>query len=396
MSDADLDRLLPFYERGWEEGGFEAGVQMALERLLVSPSFLFRVERDPTDIPPNAVYAIEDLDLASRLSFFLWSSIPDEELLDLAIRGELHQPPVLEQQVRRLLADPRSEAFTRNFFGQWLYLRNLAAVTPDQETFPDFDESLRVALRREMDLFLGSLMREDRSALELLTADFTFVNERLAFHYGISNVKGEHFRRITLTDQFRYGLLGKGAILAVTAYPDRTSPVVRGKWILENILGTPPPEAPPNVPALVENGDQGEVLSMRQAMEQHRSNPACASCHRLMDPPGFALEEFDAVGRHRSVDRTFKPIDATGELPDGTVFEGVNGLRDVLGRRSNAFMTTLTERMLTYALGRGVEYYDAPAVRAIIRSAAVDNYRFSSLILGIVNSHPFQMRRSKS
>jgi len=394
--DSDLEMLLPFYRRGRAGATFEVGIQMALERLLVSPTFLFRVERDPTDVAPGTVYPVSDLELASRLSFFLWSSIPDDELLDVAIRGELGDPSVLEHQVRRMLADARSRSLVRNFFGQWLHLRNLSGVTPDQELFPDFDESLRGAFQSEMELFLEAFLREDRSVLELLTADFTFVNERLAFHYGIPNVKGSHFRRITLGEESRYGLLGKGAILAVTSHPHRTSPVVRGKWILENILGTPPPEPPPNVPDLTENSDDGEVLSMRRAMEQHRANPVCASCHRLMDPPGFALEQFDAVGRHRMVDKTFHPIDASGALPDGTEFEGVNGLRRVLLGRSEAFITTMTEKMLTFALGRGVEYYDAPAVRRVTDGAASEDYRLSSLILGIVKSRPFQMRRSES
>ena len=396
VTEADLELLLPFYDRGRTDGGFETGIQAALERLLASPSFLFRVERDPPTVAPNTVYRISNLELASRLSFFLWSSVPDDELLDAATRGELTDPAVLDRQVRRMLADTRSQALVRNFFDQWLHLRNLAGVTPDQETFPDFDESLREAFRRETELFLDSVLREDRSALDLLTADYTFVNERLALHYGIPNVKGSRFRRVTLANGARHGILGKGAILTVTSHPDRTSPVVRGKWILENILGTPPPEPPPNVPALEARNDAGRALTMRQAMEQHRANPACASCHRLMDPPGFALEQFDAVGRQRTVDHTFAPIDASGVLPDGSEFEGVNGLRAVLLQRSEAFVTTLTEKLLTYALGRGLEYYDAPAVRAVRGEAARHDYRFSSLILGIVNSRPFQMRRSES
>ena len=396
VTDEDLATLLSFYRKGRTGGGFESGIQMALERLLMSPSFLFRVGRDPIDIAPNTVYPLDDVELASRLSFFLWSSIPDDELLDLAIQGKLRDQTVLEKQVRRMLSDGRSRELVRNFFGQWLHLRNLLGVIPDQETFPDFDESLREAFKLEMELFLDSFIHEDLSALELLTADFTFVNERLAHHYGIPHIKGSHFRRVALNSEERRGLLGKGGLLAVTAYPDRTSPVVRGKWILENILGTPPPEAPPNVPTLVENGDHGETLSMRQAMEQHRSNPVCASCHRLMDPPGFALEQFDAVGRLRLVDRTFSPIDASGALPDGTEFEGVNGLRGVLENRSELFITTMTEKMLIYALGRGLEYYDAAAIRRITREASQHNYRMSALILGVVKSSPFQMRRSES
>lgn len=396
VTEADLAVLRPFYDAGRTEGGFDVGIQRALERLLVSPHFLLRIERDPAGIAPKTNYRISDLELASRLSFFLWSSLPDEELLDVATRGQLRDPAVLERQVRRMLADARSQALTNNFAAQWLYLRNVAALGPDLDVFPDFDESLRQAFQREAELFVGSIFGEDRSVLDLLTADHTYVNERLARHYRIPNVYGSHFRRITLSDDARRGLLGKGAILAVTAYPHRTSPVLRGKWVLENLLGTPPPPPPPNVPDLKDTNASGKVLSMRDRMVQHRANPVCASCHSMMDPPGLALEQFDGVGRLRVVDDSFAPIDLSGVLPDGTKFEGVAGLRQALLSRSERFTTTLTEKLLAYALGRGLEYYDAPAVRAITQDAAHHDYRFSSLILSIVNSMPFQMRRSQS
>jgi hypothetical protein len=340
------------------------------------------------------VYPISDLELASRLSFFLWSSSPDDELLEQASRGNLRQPQVLEQQVRRLLADPRSEAFVTNFTGQWLYLRNLPAVTPDLRLFPDFDEGLRQAFRREMELFFDSLVREDRSALDVLTADYTFVNERLAEHYGIPGVKGSQFRRVALTDQHRRGLLGKGSLLVATSYPNRTSPVLRGKWMLENLLGTAPPPPPPDVPDLKDTNTQGKVLSMRERMVQHRSNAACASCHAMMDPLGLSLENFDAIGRWRTRGESFEPIDASGSLPDGTTFVGVAGLRQALLDQSEVFVRTLTEKLLVYALGRGLEHYDAPAVRTIARDAAHHEYRLSALLMGIVRSTPFQMRRA--
>jgi hypothetical protein len=394
VTELDLQVLLDFYQEGRIEGGFDTGIQRALERLLVSPEFLFRVERDPANVAPNTPYRISDLELASRLSFFLWSSIPDDELLDMARRGKLKNPAVLEAQVRRMLADPRSQQLVTNFAGQWLYLRNLPTVTPDPPTFPDFDESLRRGFLRETELFVESILREDRSVLELLTADYTFLNERLARHYGIAGVKGNHFRRVRITDDSRRGLLGHGSILTVTAYPHRTSPVLRGKWVLENILGTPPPAPPANVPDLKDTNKEGKVLSMRERMAQHRASPICAGCHSMMDPPGLALENFDAVGRRRTVDETFTPIDASGVLPDGTKFEGPTGLRQALEARSERFVNTLTEKLLTYALGRGLEYYDAPAVRAITREARRNNSRLSSLVLGIVNSPPFQMRRS--
>ena len=391
----DVERLLTFYERGRAQGSFETGIEMALRRLLVSPEFLFRIERDPDGVAPGSNYRLSDLELASRLSFFLWSSIPDDELLDVAARGELADPAEFERQARRMLADPRSDALVTNFAGQWLTLRNAAAVQPDEDAFPDFGEGLRQAFRRETELLFTSVLREERSTLDLLAADYTFVNERLAQHYGIPNVRGSHFRRVALNDAARGGLLGHGSILTVTSYANRTSPVLRGKWILENILGTPPPPPPPDVPDL-ETAEGGAPLSMREAMEQHRANPVCASCHQLMDPPGLSLENFDAVGRWRDRSETKAAIDASGALPDGTEYEGPSGLKAALLRHPDRFVTTVTEKLLTYALGRGVEYYDAAAVRSIVRNAAENDYRLSSLILGVVDSVPFQMRRSPS
>ena len=396
VAERDLAVLLDFYAQGRAEGGFEAGIELGLRRLLASPEFLFRVERDPAGMGPGTPYRVPDVELASRLSFFLWSSIPDDELLDLAAAGTLHRPDVLDAQTRRMLADPRAEALVENFAGQWLYLRNVRALTPDEDRFPDFGEALRRSFQRETELFFGSVLREDRSVLDFLTADYTFVNERLARHYGLPNVYGSHFRRVTLPDASRRGLLGQGSILAATAYPTRTSPVLRGKWVLENLLGTPPPLPPPDVPSLEETTVDGAALSMREAMEQHRANPVCASCHRLMDPPGFALEQFDAVGRYRTRNEANAPIDASGVLPDGTAFEGAAGLREALLGRPDLFVTTLTEKLLIYALGRGVEHHDAPAIRAIAREAAADGHRFSSLILGVIKSPPFQMRRTRS
>jgi len=396
VSPRDLDVLMGFYEDGKQEGGFEAGVEFALRRLLVSPEFLFRVVRDPKDAEPGSNYHLTGLELASRLSFFLWSSIPDDELLGVAIAGDLTDASVMSAQVRRMLADDRANALVENFAGQWLYLRNVPALVPDENRFPDFGESLRNAMRRETELFFESILREDRTVLSFLDADYTFVNERLARHYGLSDVKGSHFRRVMLTDNTRRGLLGHGSILAATAYPTRTSPVLRGKWILENLLGTPPPLPPPDVPSLEETTNDGRTLSMREAMEQHRANPVCASCHKLMDPPGFALEQFDAIGKYRETNEANTPIDASGVLPDGTQFSGANGLRAALLQRPELFVMTLTEKLMTYALGRGVEHFDAPTIRAITRDAVQQNYQFSSIIVGIVKSMPFQMRRSAS
>ena len=389
----DVAPLLAFYREGAQQS-FDSGIQLALKRLLVSPELLFRVEQDPPGTSPGDIYKVSDFSLASRLSFFLWSSIPDDELLAAAERGELRDASVLERQVQRMLADPRIIAFVENFAGQWLYLRNLDAVVPVQSVFPDFDDTLRQGLKRETELFFGSIVQEDRSALDLLRADYTFVNERVARLYGLPNVKGSHFRRVTLpADSPRRGLLGHGSILTVTSYPDRTSPVVRGKWILENLLGVPPPPPPDDVPELEETSDGGGTLSIRERLAAHRVNPSCASCHALMDPLGFALENFNAVGVWRTIDDTGGAIDASGALPDGTEFAGVAEFRAAL-LRSDLFLTTLTEKLMTYGLGRGVEAYDQPAVRRIVRDAAESDYRFSALILGVVQSPPFQMRRA--
>jgi hypothetical protein len=395
VSDADVEPLLAFFTEG-AAGGFEAGIQLALKRLLVAPEFLFRVETEPEDVAPNTPYRVSDVALASRLSFFLWSSIPDDELLAAAQTGELRDPAKLHGHVRRMLEDARADAFVENFAGQWLYLRNLEAVVPVQSRFPDFDDTLREGLRRETELFFGSVVREDSSALDLLRADYTFLNERVARHYGIPNIKGTQFRRVTLpSDSPRRGLLGHGSILAVTSYPDRTSPVVRGKWILENLLGSAPPPPPADVPELSATDGAGAALSMRDRLAAHRARPACAGCHAMMDPLGFALENFDAVGRWRTLGDAGEVLDASGALPDGTPFHGADGLRAAL-LSSDLFVATLTEKLLTYALGRGLTYEDMPAVRGILRDAAADDYRFTALVAGIVQSAPFQMRRSGS
>ena len=396
VTQQDIEMPLAFYADARAEGGFEAGIEMALRALLTSTEFLFRIERDPDGLGARTAYRISDVELASRLSFFLWSSIPDDELLDAAASGELSDPAVLAAQTRRLLADPRAEALTTNFAGQWLYLRNLEAATPNLRLFPDFDDNLRQGFRRETELLFESMVREDRSVLDLIDADYTFLNERLAKHYGVPNVYGDRFRRVALgPDSPRAGLLGHGSILTVTSYATRTSPVLRGKWILDNILGTPPPPPPPNVPELVEPHPGQQARSMRERMIQHRVNPACAACHALMDPAGLAMENFDAIGRWRDLAEDGLPIDASGSLPGGQTFEGVAGLRQAVLARPEVFVGTLTEKLLTYGLGRGVDYHDAPAVREIVRRGARDDYSFSSLILAIVESSPFQMRRSQ-
>jgi len=396
VTDADLQMPLKFYKDARKEGGFDAGIEMGLSAVLVSPEFLFRVEQTPASIASDTAYPISDVELASRMSFFLWSSIPDDELLDAAIQGKLKSPAVREQQVRRMLADPRSNALVNNFAEQWLYLRNLASITPDMRLFPDFDDNLRRAFRKETELFFESILREDRSVLDLLGANYTFVNERLAKHYGIPNIYGSQFRRVDFPEgSVRGGLLRQGSVLTVTSYATRTSPVIRGKWILDNVLGVPPPPPPPDVPALKENSAAGgKTLSIRERMAQHRANPACSGCHQLMDPVGFSLENYDAVGRWRTVEEG-KVIDVAGSLPDGSKFEGASGLQRALLSRPENFATTFTEKLLTYSLGRGVESYDAPAIRKIVRDARERDFRFSSFILGIVNSTPFEMRRSQ-
>jgi cytochrome c5 len=395
VTAADVTALIAFYREGRAQGSFDNGIQQALARVLVDPEFLFRMERDPPKVRAGAAYRISDLELASRLSFFLWSSLPDEELLKAAAKGQLKNRAVLAAQVRRMLADARSSALVSNFAAQWLLLRNMRAVTPDVNLFPEFDENLRLAMLRETEQFIDSQIREDRGVGELLTANYTFLNERLARHYGIAGVHGSHFRRVTYADDRRSGLLGHGSILTVTSHPTRTSPVLRGKWVLDNLLGTPPPPPPADVPALPEKADGDQGASMRARLEQHRRNPTCSSCHSRMDPLGFALENFDGIGKWRTRDEDGAPIDAAAALPDGTRFDGPSQLRALLNSRGEEFATTVATKLLTYALGRGMEYYDRPAVRAVVRGAAASEYRWSSVILGIVESVPFQMRRAE-
>ena len=393
VTERDLESPLDFYRHGRSTDGFEAGIEMALSSILASPKFLFRVEREPAGILPRTTYRIGDLELASRLSFFLWSSIPDDELLDIAIRGDLGKPEVFKMQVRRMLADRRSRTLLTNFASQWLHLRNLESVTPDMRLFPSFDDNLRRAMRRETELFLESVIKEDRGVLDLLAADYTFLNERLAKHYGIPHVYGSWFRRVKLDDESkRGGLLRQGSILTVTSYNTRTSPVIRGHWVLENLLGVPPPPPPAIVPPLEEKTIDGS-LSVRERLMEHRSNPACSGCHSLMDPVGFPLENYDAVGRWRESEYG-QAIDASGSFPGGAPFEGVAGLEKALSDRPELFVGTLVEKLLTYSLGRVVEHYDAPAVRKIVRDSRSEGFRFSSLIFGITESKPFQMRRS--
>jgi len=386
----ELDLLLKFYDEERRQSDFESGIELALRFILTSPQFIFRLEAEPAGLAEGAVYPLADLDLASRLSFFLWSSIPDEALLTAASRGELGKPEGVARQVRRMLADPRAQALVENFAGQWLYLRNLTGTRPDPPTFPDFDDNLRQSLRRETELFFTSIMQEDRSVIDLLTADYTFINERLARHYGIPGIYGDRFRRIKVTDENRRGLLGHGSLLTVTSYATRTSPVLRGKWILENLLGAPPPPPPPNVPNLEDTGS-AEALSVRERLVKHRANPACAVCHARMDPYGFGLENFDAIGRWR-VTEDGKAVDASDSLPDGTSFNGPSELRAAILRRPDAFIRTFTRKLLTYAVGRGLEYYDEPVVRQVANQAARDGYRFSSIIAGIATSEPFRLK----
>jgi hypothetical protein len=391
VTEEDMTPIMNLYAEGRKKGSFEGGVEQGLRLILASPKFLFRTE----SVPAQGVARVTDLELASRLSFFLWSSIPDDTLLNLAAQGRLNQPAVLDQQVRRMLADPKSRAVVENFASQWLMLRNLKGHIPTPGDFPNFDNELRQAFSTETELFVGSIIREDRSVLDLLSADYTFINERLARHYGIPNVYGSHYRRVTLKDEERRGLLGHGSILTVTSYPNRTSPVLRGKYILENILGTPPSPPPADVPDLEENVPGEEPKSLRERLELHRRNPTCASCHRVMDPLGFALENFDGIGEWR-VKEVGGEIDPGGQLADGSPIDGPVALRKALLKRPEMFVRTLTQKLMTYGLGRGVEYADRPLVRAIAREAANQNYRFSSIVLGIVKSAPFQMKKAQA
>jgi hypothetical protein len=391
----DLQRVMKIYREGRRTGTFETGIEMALQRVLAAPKFVFRVERDPEPggdiVAAGTAYRISDVELASRLSFFLWSSLPDDELLRVAEEGKLSRPAVLEAQVARMLADARSRALVDNFAGQWLQLRNVRNVQPNSDLFPDFDDNLRQAFKRETEMLFDSVMRENRPVTELMTADYTFVNERLARHYGMPNIYGSRFRRVNVKDDARRGLLGHGSILAVTSHAERTSPVVRGKWILDNILGAPVPPPPPDIPQLKENVEGEKPRTMREQMAEHRANPVCASCHKVMDPIGFALENFDTVGAWRTEDAGV-PIDASGELGDGTKVDGVVTLRQAMMRHPEVFVRTMTEKLMIYALGRGLDDRDMPVVRAVMRDGAAHDYRFSSLVLGIVRSMPFQMR----
>jgi mono/diheme cytochrome c family protein len=396
VTDADLKPLMAMYRSGAAESGFDGGIEAALQWLLVSPEFLFRIERDPASTPPSTNYRISDLELASRLSFFLWSSIPDEQLLVDAERGRLSNPVVYERHVRRMLGDRRTDALVKNFAGQWLLLRNLDAHRPDVPLFPNYDDTLRDAARQETELLFGAVLRGNRPALELLTADYTFMNERLARHYGIEDVYGSEFRRVAVADDNRRGILGHASILTVTSRPNRTSPVLRGKWILENVLGTPAPAPPPNVPSLVEQetGTMAKLGTMRQRMSMHRANPVCAGCHAMIDPSGFALENFDAVGKWRDVDDSGTTVDASGSLPDGTRFNNLRSFRAALLRDPDVFTTTVTRKLMTYALGRGLEPSDMPVVRRIVRDARPGGSTLSDIVMAIVRSIPFQMRRT--
>jgi cytochrome c551/c552 len=387
-SGSDLDLLLGFYQNGRNNANFDVGIEQVVARVLVDPRFVFRFEREPANVAPGTVYRVSDIELASRLSFFLWSSIPDDELLAVAASGKLHEPAVLEQQARRMLADPKSDSLVTSFGDQWLYLRELKSAHPETKAFND---NLRQGFRRETEMLLESILREDRNVVDLLNADYTFVDETLAKHYGIPDVRGSRFRRVPVTDDDRRGLLGQGSFLLVTSVVNRTSPVARGKWILENILGVSPPLPPPNVPALEATEGAKKAASVREQMEQHRNNPTCAACHKIMDPIGFSLENFDLIGRKRSMDSGVA-VDASGQLVDGTQLDGAASLRRALLGRSDVFVRTMTEKLMTYGTGRALKYTDMPAVRGIVREAARNDNRFSSLILGIVKSDTFQMR----
>jgi hypothetical protein len=393
VTDAEVATLLDFYKAGRADGGFDMGIQRGLRRILSAPAFLFRVEHEPPQLAAGTPYRLNAIDLASRLSFFLWSSIPDDELMELAVRGTLGDPAVLERQVRRMLHDARAQALIDNFANQWLKLGRLPGIVPDVDEFPDFDENLREAVQQETRLFVASQLREDRSVVDLIGANYTFVNERLARHYGIPNVYGSHFRRVVFNDGVRGGLLGQASILTATSYPNRTSPVLRGRWLLESLLGSPPPAPPPDVPALKENGANGERLSVRERLEAHRKNPGCAVCHVRMDPLGFSLENFDALGKWRTT-TDGSPIDASASLPDGSHFDGVTGLRSLLLNHREDFVRTFTDRLLSYSIGRGTEPADWPAVRKIVRDTASEDHRWSSIIMAIVESTPFGMSTS--
>jgi len=391
VSKAEMEPILSFYDAARAKGSFEGGIQRGLERILASPRFAFRVEHDPDSVAPGTPYRISDVELASRLSFFLWSSIPDDTLLDIASRGQLKDPAVLQQQVKRMLDDPKSSALVDNFAGQWLQLRNVRSVLPNSDEFPDFDDNLRQSFRKETELLFESIIREDRNVLDLLRADYTFVNERLARHYGIPGVYGSRFRRVAVTDDARKGLLGKGSMLAVTSHAERTSPVLRGKWVLENIVGLPVPPPPPDIPQLKPPEEGQKPKTLREQMAEHRTNPTCATCHKVMDPVGLSLENFDAVGAWRT-EEAGSPIDVSGQLADGRQVNGVVTLRQAILDKPELFVGTMTEKMMIYALGRGVSAEDMPEVRRVIREASANDYRFSSLVLGIVKSVPFQMR----
>lgn len=392
VTEADLKPLREFYQKGFAKRGVDGGMQMALRRILASPSFVFRAETSPDNVKPGALHRIDPVEMASRLSFFLWSSIPDDTLLDLAANGELAKPQVQEAQVKRMLADPKAQRFVQNFAGQWLQLRNLKNARPNSAEFPDFDDNLRQGFRQETEMLFASMLNENRGALDLLTADYTFLNERLAKHYGVPGVYGSNFRRATITQEERKGLLGQGSILTVTSHADRTSPVVRGKWILENLLGAPPPPPPPDVPALPENTEGELPKTLRARLELHRQNAICASCHKVMDPIGFSLDNFNAVGAWRTEDAG-TPIDASGQLADGTNVNGVVSLRKAILARPEVFVGTVAEKLMIYGLGRGLEPSDMPAIRKIVRDTAPQNYKLQSIIIGVVQSVPFQMRR---
>ena len=393
LTEDDWLELSEFFESGFKEEGFDKGIQLALERILVAPDFLWRIQQDPEGLLPGESYEITDVELASRLSFFLWSGGPDEELLSLAENGRLRESGILKSQVTRMMDDPKAEAFIKNFIGQWLYLRNLDNVYPLPSAFPEFDDNLRESFKQETELFFDEQIREDHSLLDLFTANYSFLNERLADHYGVQGIYGNHFRKVSLDGHKRGGLLGHGSLMTVTSYPNRTSVVLRGKFVLDNLLGSPPPEPPPNVPALEESSQTGKQLTMREAMAQHRENPACRVCHAAMDPIGFSLENYDAVGKWRDMFAGVD-VDASGLLPDGAAFNGRKGLENLILDRPTDFVATVTEKLLTYALGRGVEYYDMPTVRSIVRQSEQEDFSWSSLILGVVESAPFQMRRT--